>query len=104
MGGWGRDIDGKFLSEEKRNDRFCLGAETFNRSRKPKKRLIVLCCSSMSVASGEGTLWETAVAILMLRHSMMTGTLNCPETERLGAIRGLGDLGIYSETNKRSGR
>ena len=24
--------------------------------------------SSMSVASGEGSLWDTAVAILMLRH------------------------------------
>ena len=68
MGGWGRDIVGKFLSEEKRNERFCLRAGTFNRSREPKKRCIVLPDSSMSIASGEGSLWETAVAILMLRH------------------------------------
>ena len=31
---------------------------------------VMFCCSSMSVASGEGSHWETAVAILMLRHSM----------------------------------
>ena len=37
---------------------------------------IVFCCSSMSVASGEGSLWETAVAILMLRHEMKMKTLN----------------------------
>ena len=30
----------------------------------------MFCYSSMSVASGEGSLWDTAVAILMLRHSM----------------------------------
>ena len=58
--------------------------------------------SSMSVASAEGSLWDTAVAILMLRHEMMTETLNCPETKKLGALRELGDLGIYSETIKRS--
>ena len=29
---------------------------------------IVFCCSSMSVASGEGSLRDTAVTILMLRH------------------------------------
>ena len=40
-----------------------------------KKRRIVLPGSSMSVASAEGSLWDTAVAILMLRHSMMTETL-----------------------------
>ena len=40
-----------------------------------QKGNIVLHDSSMSVASGEGSLWETAVAILMLRHSMMTKTL-----------------------------
>ena len=33
---------------------------------------IVFCCSSMSVASAEGSRWETAVAILMLRHSIMS--------------------------------
>lgn len=41
-----------------------------------QKRIIVFCYSSMSVASAEGSRWETAVAILMLRHAMMTGTLN----------------------------
>ena len=29
---------------------------------------VMFCCSSMSVASAEGSRWETAVAILMLRH------------------------------------
>ena len=29
---------------------------------------VMLCCSSMSVASAEGSRWDTAVAILMLRH------------------------------------
>ena len=43
---------------------------------------IVFCCSSMSVASGEGSHWDTAVAILMLRHSMMTKTPNCPEAKK----------------------
>ena len=33
---------------------------------------IVFCCSSMSVASAEGSLWDTAVAILMLRHCIET--------------------------------
>ena len=42
VGGRGRDIVGKFLSEEKRNERFCLGAGTFNRSREPKRRHCVL--------------------------------------------------------------
>ena len=60
--------------------------------------------SSMSVASGEGSHRDTAVAILMLRHSMTTGTLNCPETKKLGALRELRDLGIYSESIKRSSR
>ena len=69
-----------------------------------KKRRIVLPGSSMSVASAEGSLWDTAVAILMLRHAMMTGTLNCQETKRLGALRELRALGIYSETIKRSRR
>ena len=62
--------------DDERNERFCLGAETFNRSREPKKRRIVLPGSSMSVASAEGSHWDTAVAILMLRHEMMTETLN----------------------------
>ena len=31
---------------------------------------VVFCYSSMSVASAEGSRWETAAAILMLRHSM----------------------------------
>ena len=35
--GWGRNIVCIFLSEEKRNERFCLGAGTFNRSREPKR-------------------------------------------------------------------
>lgn len=60
--------------------------------------------SSLSVASAEGSHWDTAVAILMLRHSMTTGTLNCPEIKKLGALRELRDLGIYSETIKRSSR
>ena len=58
----------------------------------------------MSVASGEGSPWDTAVAILMLRHEMMTKPLNCAETKKLGALRELRDLGIYSETIKRSSR
>lgn len=33
---------------------------------------VMFCCSSMSVASAEGSRWETAVAILMLRHSIMS--------------------------------
>ena len=44
---------------------------------------IVFCCSSMSVASAEGSHWETAVAILMLRHSMMMKTPNCPEAKNM---------------------
>ena len=47
-----------------------------------QKGNIVFPGSSMSVASGEGSLWETAVAILMLRHSMMTKTPNCPEAKK----------------------
>ena len=43
----------------------------------------MFCCSSMSVASAEGSLWETAVAILMLRHSMMMKTPNCPEAKNM---------------------
>ena len=67
-----------------------------------KKRRIVLPGSSMSVASAEGSHWETAVAILMLRHEMMTKPLNCPGTKKIGALRELRDLEIYSETIKRS--
>ena len=54
----------------------------------------------MSVASAEGSRWETAVAILMLRHEMMTKPLNCQETKKIGALRGLGDLGITRKQSK----
>ena len=42
-----------------------------NETENQKKGIIVFCYSSMSVASAEGSRWETAVAILMLRCSMM---------------------------------
>ena len=60
--------------------------------------------SSMSVASGEGSLWETAVAILMLRHCIEAVNAELSRDKKLGALRELGELGIYSETIKRSGR
>ena len=56
----------------------------------------------MSVASGEGSLWETAVAILMLRHCIEAVNAELSRDKKLGALGGLGDLGIYSETIKRS--
>ena len=56
------------------------------------------------MTAAEGSLWETADGKLMLRHAMMTKPLNCSETKKLGALRELGDLGIYSETIKRSSR
>ena len=56
----------------------------------------------MSVASGEGSLWETAVAILMLRHCIEIVNAELSRGKKLGALGGLGDLGIYSETIKRS--
>ena len=40
--GWGRDIVGKFLSEEKRNERFCLCPVTLYRSQEPKRGRCVL--------------------------------------------------------------
>ena len=58
----------------------------------------------MNLTAAEGSLWETADGKLMLRHAMMTKPLNCSETKKLGALRELGDLGIYSETIKRSSR
>ena len=58
----------------------------------------------MSVASGEGSLWETAVAILMLRHCIEAVNAELSRGKKLGALGGLGDLGIYSETIKRSSR
>ena len=56
----------------------------------------------MSVASGEGSLWDTAVAILMLRHCKKDVNTELSRDKKLGALRGLGDLGIYSETIMRS--
>ena len=56
----------------------------------------------MSVASGEGSLWETAVAILMLRHCIEAVNAELSRDKKLGALRELGELGIYSETIKRS--
>ena len=58
----------------------------------------------MSVASAEGSRWETAVAILMLRHCKEAVNDELSRDKILGALRGLGDLGIYSETIKRSSR
>ena len=46
---------------------FALEQELSIEVENPKKRCIVLPDSSMSVASAEGSLWDTAVAILMLR-------------------------------------
>ena len=59
-----------------------------------QKRDVVFCHSSMSVASGEGSLWETAVAILMLRHCIEVVNDELSRDKILGALRGLGDLGI----------
>ena len=42
-----------------------------NETENQKKGIIVFCYSSMSVAAAEGSRWETAAAILMLRCSMM---------------------------------
>ena len=47
---------------------FALEQELSIEAENQKKRCIVLPGSSMSVASAEGSLWDTAVAILMLRH------------------------------------
>ena len=77
--GWGRNTVGKFLSEVKRltqrsgvrrwTERKILPlCRKHSTKPKTKNRRIVFCCSSMSVASAEGSLWDTAVAILMLRH------------------------------------
>ena len=67
-----------------------------------QKRNVVFCHSSMNLTAAEGSLWETADGKLMLRHAMMTKPLNCSETKKLGALRELRDLGIYSETIMRS--
>ena len=56
----------------------------------------------MSVASAEGSLWDTAVAILMLRHCIEAVNDELSRDKILGALRGLGELGINSETIKRS--
>ena len=52
----------------------------------------------MGVASAEGSHWETAVAILMLRHCIESVNAELSRDKKIGALRGLGDLGIYSET------
>lgn len=43
---------------------------------------VMFCCSSMSVASAEGSRWETAVAILMLRHSMKSVNVVLPGNQK----------------------
>ena len=50
---------------------------------------VMLCCSSMSVASAEGSHWETAVAILMLRHSMKSvNDVLCSRQKTCGSGQG----------------
>lgn len=56
--------------------------------------------SSMSVASGEGSLWDTAVAILMLRHCIEAVNVELSRDQKIGALRGLGDLGITRKQSK----
>lgn len=46
---------------------FALGQE-LSIEAENQKGDVMFCCSSMSVASAEGSRWEAAVAILMLRH------------------------------------
>ena len=58
---------------------------------------IVFCCSSMSVASGEGSLWDTAVAILMLRQ--------CVEDENKQLSRNQKNMWVWArEGNGMTGR
>ena len=61
---------------------------------------VVFCHSSMCLTAAEGSLWEKADGELMLRHEMMTKPLNCQETKKIGALRGLGDLGITRKQSK----
>ena len=65
-----------------------------------KKRRIVLPGSSMSVASAEGSHWDTAVAILMLRHAMMTKPLNCSETKNSEHSENLENSGFTRKQSK----
>ena len=69
--------------DDERNERFCLCAASIKRSREPKKRRIVLPESSMSVASAEGSLWDTAVAILMLRHCIEAVNTELPRDQKI---------------------
>ena len=57
---------------------------------------VMFCCSSMSVASGEGSHWETAVAILMLRHC-----IEAVNAELLGNQKHVG-LGKGGKRNDRT--
>ena len=67
-----------------------------------KKRRIVLPGSSMSVASAEGSLWDTAVAILMLRYSMKSENTELSRDQKTRSTQRTRRPRNYSETIKRS--
>ena len=52
----------------------------------------------MNLTEAEGSRWETADGKLMLRHCIEAVNAELSRDKKLGALRGLGELGIYSET------
>ena len=75
MGGW----DYTWSASADRLLPWCVNIQSKPRT---KNGDIVLPCSSMSVASAEGSPWDTAVAILMLRQSMNDKTLCSTESKK----------------------